>query len=147
MHKNAIKIEIFGVWHCGMRGRSSGLVTTANETSSFGVLFSADSDGIVRIPHSRRSYTYKNFKILLNSFLSNIEATPWSNNLNSTNQRKVVERWEIHRDLYFTQFLLFVLKACAPKIMVCFTLTRPIACSASKQEQDCLNAGLQNIQT
>ena len=42
-----------------MRGRSSGLVTTIDETSRFGVLFSAEFDGIARKPRPRQSYAVK----------------------------------------------------------------------------------------
>ena len=51
-----------------MRGRSLGLVTTADETSGFGVLFSAEFDGIVRKPHPRQSYAVKFLKYLWTLF-------------------------------------------------------------------------------
>ena len=80
---------------------------------------------------SARQYS-KFFKKLQNFFCFNFRATPWSNNISSTNQKTLKEQ---AGDLFYFVCLLllawplflYVLKACVPKILHLFTC-RPRNC-------------------
>lgn len=75
-----------------MRRQSSGLVTAADKNSDIGVLFDVDFDFIVRKGCFQQGSTLNFSKKLQNFFCFNFKATPWSNNISSTNG---TERTEI----------------------------------------------------
>ena len=138
-----------------MRSRSWRFFDTASVTSSKHVLFGAQSIANIRILSIHRSSTLKFLKYFwTHSFLN--FGQPHGVIISVQPIKGRAEKW---REIYFSQyFLLFVLKACV--LHVCASLRlemhacrhvlkacvpcASVAWSTSKQEQDCLNAGLQN---
>ena len=109
-----------------MRSPGSALVMAANQTSAVDVLFDVDHDVIrQKWLFSARQYS-KFFEKLQNFFCFNFRATPWSNNISSTNQKTLKEQ---AGDLFYFVCLLllawplflYVLKACVPKILLLYT--------------------------
>ena len=103
-----------------MRGRSSGLVTTVDENSRFGVLFSAEFDGIARKPRPHQSYAVKFVKYFWTLFFLILVQRHGVIISISTNHKETGQGagdlsffclfWR--RVLRTRIFFLFVLKAC-----------------------------------
>ena len=113
--------------HSRMRDRSSGLVTTADETSCFGVLFSAEFDGIVRKPRPCQSYAVKFLKYFWTLFFLILVQRHGVIIFISTNERKLGKAREIY--LFFCLFWRRVLRT---RIFFCLFWRRVFRFTPSK---------------